>query len=215
MHSPSKSLCGAYPTSKRQSCGNTSGRGSGPHSCHSLGVKNTIALSALSAPRDSVSPPTDPPIRALANFSKGNYKYTATLLVLEATSPTRPNVPYDDQVSTPLCLDAWERSLCTIPDRQFAQFLLRGIRTGFRIGVAEGAVFKPSHRNLRSAYEHPQVITAYLQCEVNLGRMQIIPTGSQLAPPLLQLSPFGAIPKKYKPDTWRLIVDLSSPRGFQ
>ena len=161
-----------------------------------------------------ISPPTDPPIWALANFSKGNYKYTATLLALEAASPTLPNVPYDDQVSTPLCLDAWERSLCTIPDRQFAQFLLRGIRTGFRIGVAEGAVFKPSHRNLRSAYEHPQVITAYLQREVNLGRMQKIPTGSQLAPPLLQLSPFGAIPKKYKPDTWRLIVDLSSPCGY-
>ena len=75
-------------------------------------------------------------------------------------------------------------------------------------------MFKPSRRNLRPAYEHPQVITSYLQREVNLGRMQIIPTGSQLAPPLLQLSPFGAFPKKYKPDKWRLIVDLSSPRGY-
>ena len=34
---------------------------------------------------------------------------------------------------------------------------------------------------------------------------------SSMPPPLLQLSPFGVIPKKGKPDKWRLIVDLSSP----
>ena len=27
-------------------------------------------------------------------------------------------------------------------------------------------------------------------------------------------SPFGVIPKKHKPNKWRLILDLSSPEGF-
>jgi len=30
----------------------------------------------------------------------------------------------------------------------------------------------------------------------------------------IRLSPLGAIPKKGKPDKWRLIMDLSSPDGF-
>ena len=38
-------------------------------------------------------------------------------------------------------------------------------------------------------------------------------TPPPLASTLLQLSPFGAIPKKHRPGKWRLIVDLSSPAG--
>ena len=41
--------------------------------------------------------------------------------------------------------------------------------------------------------------------------MTPLPSMPSLTPPLLQLSPFGVIPKKGKPDKWRLIVDLSSP----
>ena len=71
----------------------------------------------------------------------------------------------------------------------------------------------PTRRNRGSAYTKPDVISAYLAREVNLGRMTPLPTVPPLAPPLLQLSPFGIIPKKNKPDKWRLIVDLSSPEG--
>ena len=71
----------------------------------------------------------------------------------------------------------------------------------------------PAKRNFKSAYEHPQVISGYLQREVELRRLLRLPHHPKLAPPLLQLSPFGVIPKKYKPDQWRLIVDLSSPTG--
>ena len=40
-----------------------------------------------------------------------------------------------------------------------------------------------------------------------------LPRQPALTPPLLQISPFGVIPKKNRPDKWRLIVDLSSPEG--
>ena len=82
---------------------------------------------------------------------------------------------------------------------------------GFRIGVAEGAHFLPTRRNRSTAYERPDVISAYLAHEVDLGRMTPLPPTPPLAPPLLQLSPFGVIPKKHKPDKWRLVVDLSAP----
>jgi hypothetical protein len=65
--------------------------------------------------------------------------------------------------------------------------------------------------NLKSAYDCPEIISAYIQREVDLKRMAPFPslpaTASQ------QVSPVGAIPKKNKPDKWRLIVDLSSPEG--
>jgi hypothetical protein len=80
--------------------------------------------------------------------------------------------------------------------------------------VTAGASYKAAARNLKSAYDRPDIISAYLQREVELGRLHALPSLPHLSPPLLQISPFGAIPKKYKPDKWRLIVDLSSPKGY-
>ena len=88
-----------------------------------------------------------------------------------------------------------------------------GNRTGFSIGVHEDHAFKPSRQNLKSAYDHPEVVTDYLQREERLGRLAWLPPTLALTPPVVQISPFGVIPKKYKPNKWRLIVDLSSPEG--
>ena len=131
----------------------------------------------------------EPPILTMGNFSRGLYWFTADLLALESASPTRPSTPYDATLVSPLKPQAWERALVSIPDRQFTDFLVRGLRRGFRIGVAQGVHFKPARRNLRSAYEHPDVVTAYLQREVELCRLSLLP-------PLMQISPFGVIPKK-------------------
>ena len=75
-----------------------------------------------------------------------------------------------------------------------------------------GAHLKPTQRNLKSAYDRPEIISAYIQREVNLKRMA--PLLSLPTTASLQVSPFGAIPKKNKPDKWHLIVDLSSPEGY-
>jgi hypothetical protein len=122
-------------------------------------------------------------------------------------------VPHDSSLATPLKLPVWQSSLDAFPDRPLAQYILRGISQGFRIGVNQKMEQKPSRRNLKSAYEHPEVVSAYLQREVDLGRMLPLQPSPDLVPPSIQISPFGVIPKRYKPDKWRLITDLSSPEG--
>ena len=66
---------------------------------------------------------------------------------------------------------------------------------------------------MRSAYEHKQVVQEYLDREVSLGRVFPLTATEVAAIPRLQVNPFGVIPKKGRPDKWRLIVDLSSPTG--
>ena len=114
---------------------------------------------------------------------------------------------------SPLIPQAWEKALASIPDKAFTKFIIRGIAQGFRIGVHEGHAFKPSRQNLKSAYDHPEVVTVYLQSEERLDKLAWLPPALTVTPPVVQISPFGVIPKKYKPKKWRLIVDLSSPKG--
>ena len=66
---------------------------------------------------------------------------------------------------------------------------------------------------MKSAQEHPQIVTRYLQDEAQ--RSRIVEIGSTEAARSLniQCSPFGVIPKKNKPKKWRLIIDLSSPEN--
>ena len=70
---------------------------------------------------------------------------------------------------------------------------------------------RSAKRNIPSAYEHPQVVDAYLANECRLGRV----LGPIPQPPLgtLHINRFGVIPKKTQPGKWRLIVDLSFPMG--
>ena len=98
------------------------------------------------------------------------------------------------------------------PNQALVQYILSGIRGGFRIGFNYGkAACKPARCNLLSAETNPEVVAAYLQEEVALGRVVgPLPVGSI---PGVQVSPFGVIPKGHTPGKWRLIVDLSSPSG--
>ena len=158
-------------------------------------------------------PFADTPILTMGNFSRWACKYTRDLIALENASQVLPRVPYHCSLSSPLHPVRWNSALATIPDRPFVHFLMRGIKLGFRIGMTADAQYKPSARNLKSGCERPDIILAYLQCEVELGRLHALPSLPHLSPPLLQISPFGAIPKKHKPDKWKLIVDLLSPKG--
>ena len=64
---------------------------------------------------------------------------------------------------------------------------------------------------MRSAFDHPSVIDAYLENEVSCGRV----AGPFSSPPFtdLHISRFGVVPKNNQPGKWRLILDLSSPVG--
>ena len=87
-----------------------------------------------------------------------------------------------------------------------------GLTHGFRIGLQRGAPLRSAHDNLESARQHPEVIRAYLEKECRLGRM-LGPFDTVDHLPPLQVSRFGVIPKGHGTGEWRLITDLSSPRG--
>ena len=97
------------------------------------------------------------------------------------------------------------------PDKQLVQFVLKGISKGFRIGfVKPVSSLKSARSNLNSALEHPEVVTEYLRTEMLLGRVAgPFPPG---AVPHVHISRFGVIPKG-QTGKWRLIVDLSHPKG--
>ena len=87
-----------------------------------------------------------------------------------------------------------------------AGFLERGIRYGFIIGFNRDCPLKPAPSNMLSVKERPEIVTRYIAEEVAAGRLRPSPAA--------QISPIGLIPKKNKPDKFRMIVDLSSPKGM-
>ena len=97
------------------------------------------------------------------------------------------------------------------PNRQKVDFVLDGIRHGFKLGFCHTQRLKPAKKNKPSADQHASVIAEYLAHEVSRGRV----TGPFDFPPLpnLQVSSFGVIPKRGQVGKWCLIVDLSSPTG--
>ncbi len=82
----------------------------------------------------------------LSNIRNGRYRYTQDLLALEQTGHSGTAVVPVGHHS-PLRCSAWEEGLSRFPDRQFAKFLLRGIRHGFRIGMQASHRCRPSSRN--------------------------------------------------------------------
>ena len=69
---------------------------------------------------------------------------------------------------------------------------------------------KKAASNLLSASQNPEVVTKYIQDEVNLGRL-ISPLQPEFTT-RVHASPFGVIPKDHT-GKWHLIVDLSSLAG--
>ena len=79
------------------------------------------------------------------------------------------------------------------------------------MGFERTTVCSPSLSNMPTP--HPHLVSEYLEREVALGRMSVILPEASLTGRRLQLSPIGLIPKRNRPNKWRLIVDLSAPVG--
>ena len=131
------------------------------------------------------------------------------MLALERVVPASPTTTVSH--ASPLHLEAWRRSLTSFPDRSFTNYLLRGIQFGFHIGVPPGFRGKPVPRNLQSAYQHQQVVEDYLEREEKLGRVCRVAVSDLKSRHMI--SPFGVIPKRNRPEKWRLIVNLSAREG--
>ena len=141
------------------------------------------------------------------------YQYTADLLCLDFSRPMQPHVCQDlYSISTPLCWDALATALASHPDQAFAGYITDGLRFGFRIGFQYISPLRSATSNMFSARMHLQVVTDYLQAELSRGRM-LGPFHSVRDLPPLQINRFGVIPKGHNTGKWRLITDLSFPRG--
>ena len=135
------------------------------------------------------------------------YYYRDHLLALDACHPLNENLSSftSSSVMSPLVLENWSGELSAHPDKIFAQYILRGISQGFRIGFNRSHHLSQNHSAMLT--QNPEVISQYLNHEASLARMKVIPTSHAKD---IHTSPIGAIPKN-KPGKWRLIVDLSSP----
>ena len=105
------------------------------------------------------------------------YQYKAQLLELERVSGGRRSGPLTgaEAVITPLVWQQWERELEDHPDKEWVQFLVRGIRQGFRVGHDQSVgELRRCRGNMCSAREQSAVIQEYLDKEVEAGRMHKI-----------------------------------------
>ena len=157
----------------------------------------------------SPHPPLPPPLY----IGGGLYPYTAHLLEFSRRVSRVPVPAWLRAVDTPLVHQQWTIVLAAHPDREFATYILQGIEQGFGIGFDHAQKScRPAMSNMLSATEQAEVVQAYLDKEVALGRV-VGPVSLQAAPANTQISPFGVIPKSSQPGKWRLILDLSSPEG--
>ena len=64
---------------------------------------------------------------------------------------------------------------------------------------------------MQSASLHPEVVSGFLSSELRAGRVYG-PVGPELLP-AVHINIFGLVPKGHGSGLWRLIMDLSYPRG--
>ena len=141
--------------------------------------------------------------------------YTPHLLALDSCRPLcQTPLPCEGRsIISPLKSHAWSSLLATHPDPRLAEYLVRGITEGFRIGFRYSEFFtRPANSNMPSALANPTPVTSYIQTEIEAGRL--IGPVNRSDYPNIQVSRFGVIPKRSQPGKWRLILDLSFPPGF-
>lgn len=147
---------------------------------------------------------------AIGNLCQGHYRYMADLEALEATATGLS--PSIFQPATPFSLTALEQALKAHPDKTFMHYILSGIKSGFHIGADRVAMsLRPAPGNLVSVNQHCQLVGQHIGEEVSACRL-LGPLPAHLAIHC-HSNPIGLIPKPHQPGKWRLIVDLSSPRG--
>ena len=141
------------------------------------------------------------------------YRYTSDLLALDSCWASQFLLPSPRfaTIVTPLMEDRWKFALCDHPDRKFANYIVNGIRFGFRIGFQEGPeACKSAKKNMPSASQRAKEVDKFLGSECATGRI-LGPFESSFVP-MVHLNRIGAVPKS-TPGKYRLIVDLSYPSG--
>ena len=100
---------------------------------------------------------------------------------------------------------AWRAGLATHPDTRFVEYVVSGIRDGFRVGFDYASPLRSAHQNMLSAVNHPTVVTDYVEGERAKGRI-LGPLPGTPGPgpgadggPGLHVNRMGVIPKGHTP----------------
>ena len=117
--------------------------------------------------------------------------------------------PLPPTAFTPVNVAELSKELVNYPDKLFVDNLINCFTEGFRIGFS-GPEFSNDVYNLKSADSFESVITDAITNELMENRI----AGPFASPPLanFRTSPIGVVPKK-EPNKFRMIMDLSSPKG--
>ena len=123
--------------------------------------------------------------------------------------PASGYIPSSAPSLTQINVPALAHLLCRYPNQRLAQYLLEGLTVGFLTGFRGERVARSAH-NLKSASEHPQVVSGAIAKECAANHM----AGPFRQPPLpaFVVNPLGVVPKK-RANKWRLIMHLSFPPG--
>ena len=143
------------------------------------------------------------------------YPYTDDLLKLEAcTSRKGENLLQKlskSSITTPLVWRRWSQALENHPDKAFRDYIVSGLKEGFRIGF-KGRKCRPAKTNMKSALEQPQVVSKYLWDKCATGRVVGPLAVNKFRDTDLIISRFGVIPKGSN-GKWQMIMDLSFSEG--
>ena len=139
----------------------------------------------------------------------GKYRYMDDLLALDSCRPAAPCLMWPKGPS-PVILPALMPFMWRHPDQQFASYVYNGLLHGFRVGFNMSSVLKPNWRNHPSSLDSPPVVESRIHEELSRGCLvgPLPPTQASI----VHVSPLGLVPKPHS-NKFRMIVDLSSPRG--
>ena len=141
-----------------------------------------------------------------------HYTYMNSLQGLDgATAPQPPLLAPWPVCPSPIRVVTLAWYLQSHPDQQFANFIIRGLSNGFRIGFAANQLMGlgSASRNHPSTTQCPGAISRYISEERAAGRM-VGPLPESTAA-YVHCSPIGLVPKGRDTGKWRMIVDLSYP----
>ena len=143
-----------------------------------------------------------------------HYTYMNSLQGLDcATAPQPPLLAPWPVCPSPIRVVTLAWYLQSHPDQQFANFIIRGLSNGFRVGFAASQLrgLGSASRNHPSTAQCPGAISRYISEERAAGRM-VGPLPESTAA-YVHCSPIGLVPKGRDTGKWRMIVDLSYPQS--
>ena len=143
----------------------------------------------------------------------GQYRYMQDLLQLQSKHspfPLATEVLTEPPPVTRL-IHNWQGLLNGHQDREFREYILSGLRGGFRIGFSWLQPLSSAKRNIPSAYAHPEAVDEYIQKELAAGNfIGPLPSPTLSNGQSIHISRIGVIPKGHDSGKWRVITDLPS-----